>query len=418
MLGTLLHGDDRNHNFRHHRRQNENLTTIDEFPMILDLPANISITTPLVNATHSTNGKTSSVISINVSSHEDGISEEVGEALSAAYASELRNPNLLQMIIVWTSCLCTPFFLGQTPDSIRLPVLMEIVQPSVSCLATFVLFLACATSDNPWQPRELLQSSSVVAYVCFAPAAVWCAIYFVVRASRSKTTTHLCCILIVAAYSKLLHVMHHHSRHSRGLSQVSFLVGCLCAIYTGLTLVFIRMENKCIQMGWDAGQDDDDGDDYGFDLDMTSTSAGGGHKHSQHDNESENFSPRYCIEDVLQRVTDDIMTTEYILSHPEAKSTVVLRTPSISTHLVSSSPAAKESIVHTENIVIASTLLRAIEEDGEISDETENQFHIDSPGVDLEKNALLPRSSDSPKSVKKSTKKAVRSDKSFPGVLE
>jgi hypothetical protein len=85
---------------------------------------------------------------------------------------------------------------------------------------------------------------------------------------------------------------------------------------------------------------------------------------------------------------------------------------------VSPSPAAKESIVHTENIVIASTLLRAIEEDGEISDETENQFHIDSPGVDLEKNALLPRSSDSPKSVKKSTKKAVRSDKSFPGVLE
>jgi len=418
MLGTLLHGDDRNHNFRHNRRKNETLTTIEEFPMILDLPENISITTALVNATHSTNGEASSVISINVSSHGDGISEEVGEALDAAYKSELRNPNLLQMIIVWTSCLCTPFFLGQTPDSIRLPVLMEIVQPSVSCLAAFVLFLACAISDNPWQSRDLLQSSSVVAYVCFAPAAVWCAIYFVIKASRSKTTTHLCGILMVAAYSKLLHVMHHNSRHNRGLSQVSIFVGFLCAVYTGLILIFIRMENKCIQMGWDGGQDDDDADDYGFDLDMSCTSTGGGHKHSQHGDDSDNFSPRYCIEDVLQRVTDDIKTTEYILSHPEAKSTVVLRTPPISTQLVSPSPAPKESVVQKENVVIATTLLRAIEEDGEISDETENQYHVDNSGVDLEKNALLPRSVDSPKSVGKSTKKAVRSDKTFPGVPE
>jgi len=418
MLGTLLHGDDRNNNFRHNRRQNETLTTIDEFPMILDLPANISITTALVNATYSTNDATSSVISINVSSHEDGLSEEVGEALNAAYKSELRNPNLLQMILVWTSCLCTPFFLGQTPDSIRLPVLMEIVQPSVSCLAAFVLFLACATSDNAWQSRNLLQSSSVVAYICFTPAAVWCAIYFVIKASRSKTTTHLCGILMVAAYSKLLHVMHHHSTHSRGLSQVSILVGFLCALYTGLTLIFIRMENKCIQMGWDGGQDDDDADDYGFDLDMSSTSTGGGHKHFQHGNESDNFSPRYCIEDVLQRVTDDIKTTEYILSHPEAKTTIVLRTPPISTELVSPSLVPKESIVDTENVVIANTLLRAIEEDNEMSDGTENPYHIDNSAVDLEKNALLPRSADSAQSVRKSTKKAVRSDKTFPGVPE
>ena len=67
------------------------------------------------------------------------------------------------------------------------------------------------------------------------------------------------------------------------------------------------MENKCIQMGWDTGNDEDDDDDY-----MSSDGAGIGMQGMR------NISPRYCIEDVLQRVSHDIQTTEYILSHPKS----------------------------------------------------------------------------------------------------
>jgi len=178
------------------------------------------------------------------------------------------------------------------------------------------------------------------------------------------------------------------------------------------------MENKCIQMGWDDGQEDEDADDYGFDLDMSSTSAAGGHAQFQHDNETEKFSPRYCIEDVLQRVTDDIKTTEYILSHPETKATVKLRTPSISTQLASPSLAQQETIVDVQNAVVTTTVLDAIEEDGDISDETDSQYHMNNHGVDLEKNALLPRSTDSLKPMEDHLKKAVRSDKTLSGVAE
>jgi len=385
MLGTLLHGDDRNRIFRRDRRRNSTVATGPESAVNSESYRNMTAATSTLNM------NISSGTPLNITSQEHGVSEEVRKALSTAYKSGLQNPNLLQMIFVWAACSYIPFFLGQTPDSIRLPVMMEMVQPSVSCLAAFVLFLICAPRNQQWDPGMWLQSPSFVSYVCLAPPAVWCAVYFITKASRSKTTMHVCCILTVAAYSKLLHVLGHYPDQSRVLSQVGVFVGCLCACYTGLSLVFIRMENKCIQMGWDGGQDDEDADDYGSDLELSSTSAGGAFYDRKP--ESESFSPRYTIEDVLERVSNDIKTTEYILSHPETKpAAVLLRAVPISTQEIPPSPMTQASVVQIQKAVATSTLLNAIEEDDDHSDD-----------ADLEKNTLLPQSMDSTKNVERMT---------------
>jgi len=81
----------------------------------------------------------------------------------------------------------------------------------------------------------------------------------------------------------------------------------MCGLYAALTVVFIRMENKSIQMGWDTDQDEDD--------DRVYMSDGiGMNRGLSDDRQTDRRAPRYCIEDVLERVTSDIEATELILS--------------------------------------------------------------------------------------------------------
>jgi len=299
MIGTLLHGDGMENDFRRAGRlfrgnESSNFTEVVDRTVV----------------------------------EADNIGQDVRDALTTAYTASKQNPNLGQMIVVWAACSYIPFFLGHTPDSIRLPVLLEIIQPSISCMAAVVLFLACATSPHGWYAGHLLRNPSVVAYMCVVPLGVWCAVFFLIRASRAKTTAHVCCILMVAAYVKLLHVMSTFPARGHGLRSVSVFVGCVCGVYTFLTVVFIRMENKCIQMGWDTGQDDDDDLDEDYDMDFSASNRPA-HDGSQHYDDDGPIHARYCIEDVLQRVTNDIKTTEYILSNPSSKATLSQLVPSV-----------------------------------------------------------------------------------------
>ena len=304
MIGTLLHGD---------RRENA-----------LQRGAHIGVEEPNQNFTKGALGD-STVAPV------DDIGQDVRDALSNAYTASLQNPNLGQMMVVWAACSYIPFFLGHTPDSIRLPVLLEIIQPSISCIAAVVLFLACATSQHGWSAGDLLRTPSVIAYLCVVPVGVWCAVFFLMRASRSKTTAHVCCILMVAAYIKLIHTMSAFPARGHGLRSVSVFVGFVCGVYSFLTVVFIRMENKCIQMGWDTGQDDDDehDDDYGINMGFSVSDGPTRNGRQFYDDDAGPIHARYSIEDVLQRVTNDIKTTEYILSNPQSKATLSHATPSV-----------------------------------------------------------------------------------------
>jgi len=309
-------------------------------------------------------------------------------ALNTAYTASMQTPNLTQLVFVWAVCSLVPFFLGNTPDSIRLPVLLETTQPAVSCIAALVLFLACSTSTRGWLPGALLANPALIAYICIAPLGVWCAIYFIFKASRSRTTGHVCCTMMVVAYLKLLHVTSLHQKHSHALQQVSIFVGCTCSLYAILIIFFTRMENKCIQMGWDASQDEegDEDDDY-----MSADGRG--------IQNSSNTSPRYCIEDVLQRVTQDIKNTEYILSHQKGSRSQTVRSEdaAFDTSRNASSSNAAESDVEQEDkdipMLTGNNTLSAIaevlqEDEHDITDEDIENVMLLSPRDTEKKHAV------------------------------
>jgi len=361
MIGTLLHGDNLEYDKTPVRRRLANQT-------------NASFATS-PNTSKINNSSKMPSMGPNDDSSDDS-SDDMAATLNSIYAASIQSPNLVQMIFLYSVCSYIPFFLDRTPESIRLPVLLEIMQPSVSCLAAVVLFVVAASSQGAWLPESMLNSPAFIAYVCLVPLAVWCCIFFIIKAARAKSASYVCCILMLVVYVKLLDITNVMPRKTHAIQQILVLVGCMCALYIVLMTVFIRMENKCIQMGWDTGKDeDDDDDDY-----MSSDGAGIGLE------DMRNISPRYCIEDVLQRVSHDIQTTEYILSHPKTAAkhaapppppeTPADRTPPENTEAESHStePPRRKKKINTEMACIA-----------EFVDHSEDNISED----DVEKASLL-----------------------------
>ena len=401
MLGTLLHDDERNGALR---RADLNGSAMP------DVHDNGNGTKKTPNVTRNSNSPKEE--------SQSQLEDEFREAFDTAYVANVQSPDLWQRVLIWSVCFYIPFFLGSTPDAIRLPVLMEVVQPSVSCIAAFLLFAICAISQDGWTPWHLLNCPHLVAFILLAPPGVWCVIYFIMKGARSKTSTHTCCILMMASYIKLLHAMNFYPSHGGAFEQVCVFVGSFCALYVGLTLVFIRMENKCIRMGWDSGQEEDEGDEYGNELDLTNVSNGAGH--SQIDNmELEDFTPRYCIEDVLHRVTEDIKNTEYILTHPSSKTRLVSATTtsaSVSPTVKPLRPASGADVtsdaqqtynVEVHNAAVSTTMLHAIEEGGTaLESENDSQNAYDASELELP-----PTHVDQQHDPPKNSKTPVRGDK-------
>ena len=165
MLGTLLHNDISGRVLGANRRAQANST-------------NASVAVSSGNMSHQQpeqvgHGATSS----------DAVSDDFAATFTAAYRTSMQSPNIVQMIMLYAICSYVPFFLDRTPDSIRLPVLLEIVQPSVSCIAAVTLFVASAFSHShsDFVRNGFMHSSGLVAYVCLIPIVVWCCIYFVIK---------------------------------------------------------------------------------------------------------------------------------------------------------------------------------------------------------------------------------------------
>jgi len=76
--------------------------------------------------------------------------DDVSATITEAYNASIQSPNMVQMIIFYAVCSYVPFFLHRTPDSIRLPVILEIVQPSISCFAAIVLLRSVFPRTVPW----------------------------------------------------------------------------------------------------------------------------------------------------------------------------------------------------------------------------------------------------------------------------
>jgi len=204
------------------------------------------------------------------------------------------------MLMLWS--LYTPFFLAHIPKSTRLAVLLEIMQPSVTCLSAIGLFLCVLILGNGKDSIiALFESSAFIVYILFIAGSLWIGVYFVMKAFRNKTSSYVCCLLAIVTFFNLVYAVQAGVVNTHTIHSVSVVVGCMCVLYSVLTVTFIRMENKSIQMGWDT-----DADEEMLDVECLSDSDSSVHGHR--------ITLKYCIEDVLDRVLQDIEATETILT--------------------------------------------------------------------------------------------------------
>jgi hypothetical protein len=246
-------------------------------------------------------------------------------ALEQAYeatAASFREPNTFQKLIAWVACFSTPFLISMVPDSVRLPVVLEILQPSMSCFAASVLCIVLIATQisNEHDSNyinimdSVLSSQSEFVYIFLVPILMWSSVYLIIMIIRSKTMSVLSCIFILFSYVRILQVAYG-VEHNSAKEMLVFL-GFVNAVYLILTITFCRAENKAIQMGWAADREDDLYDDeYLSDCET---------RNSAH---MDNYQPQYTIDDVLERVTADIELSERVLHASNNTSTVTSSTP-------------------------------------------------------------------------------------------
>jgi len=230
----------------------------------------------------------------------------VGDVIDTMIDAVMESTRSVQSISVqyslmfWSLCFYTPFFLSRVPESTRLLVLLEILQLSVSCLAALGLFL-CTLMDPDARSsiQALFDSRAFLFYVLFIAGQIWVGVYFVMKALRNKTSSYACSLLTISIFFKLLYTARADAHSNHTVKSVMSFAGCVCGLYTVLKVTFIRMENKSIQLGWDT-----EAEGKMLDLECLSDSDGNVREHI--------VSPRYCIEDVLERVSQDIQTTEIV----------------------------------------------------------------------------------------------------------
>lgn len=233
-----------------------------------------------------------------------------------AAAATFNEPNTFQKFIAWVACLSTPFLISTVPESVRLPVVLEILQPSMSCFAAcllcIVLFVTQTSGkyDNNYINiiDSVLSSESEFVYIFLVPIFIWSSVYLIIKIIRSKTMSVLSCVFILFSYLRILQVAFAVEHNS--VKEVLAFLGFVNTVYLILTIIFCRGENKAIQMGWAADREDDLYDDeYLSDCETRNSS------------QMEQFQPQYTIDDVLERVTSDIEHSERVLHASSTSST-------------------------------------------------------------------------------------------------
>jgi len=233
-----------------------------------------------------------------------------------AAAATFNEPNTFQKFIAWVACFSTPFLISTVPESVRLPVVLEILQPSMSCFAACLLCIVLFVTQTSGKYDSnyiniidsVLSSESEFVYIFLVPIFIWSSVYLIIKIIRSKTMSVLSCVFILFSYLRILQVacaVEHNSA-----KEVLAFLGFVNTVYLILTIIFCRGENKAIQMGWAADREDDLYDDeYLSDCETRNSS------------QMEQFQPQYTIDDVLERVTSDIEHSERVLHASSTSST-------------------------------------------------------------------------------------------------
>ena len=247
----------------------------------------------------------------------------------------IREPNIAQKITTWVACFCVPFFLSSIPDSVRLPVVLEILQPSLTCLASVLLCITLFVTQQEKERYHTNQDNVILAvlsewvtvvHVFCIPGGIWVSVYLIMKCIRSKTLSVVCCLLICFSFVRTLQVANTVDIGNGDVKKALIFVGCLNFLYIIVTINFCRAENKAIQTGWDADREDDlyDGDAFMMSDDMR----------SQHEK-----MPNYTIQDVLDHVSTEIKYSQEMLNTVNHHNAAPVKSYSIPRH-ISFTPSA------------------------------------------------------------------------------
>jgi len=165
----------------------------------------------------------------------------------------IREPNIAQKMTTWVACFCVPFFLSSIPDSVRLPVVLEILQPSLTCLASVLLCITLFVTQQEKERYHTNQDNVVLAvlsewvtvvHVFCIPVSIWVSVYLIMKCVRSKTLSVVYCLLICFAVVRTLQVADTVDIGNGDVKKALIFVGCLNILYIIVTINFCRAENK------------------------------------------------------------------------------------------------------------------------------------------------------------------------------
>jgi len=180
-----------------------------------------------------------------------------------------------RMWALWLLCACAPPLLRNAPPTVRLPVVLELVQPAASAVALLALCLVSWALDVSVFALLDTQSALGDCYLLASGGGVWFCVFMLCLAVRERCSVHVPCVLVLVAVGKTL-AQHWALLHGRQVYELVVCTAVFLALYLGGALYFCRKENVAVRAGWGraldaAGLDSDD--EIEMDLDLSDSRA-------------------------------------------------------------------------------------------------------------------------------------------------
>lgn len=183
-----------------------------------------------------------------------------GDTSIIQYLSWSNDAYHTRMVLLWLLCITVPWLLETAPDSVNIPSLVEISQPSLSALCAICICLVSISTDSRVFSLVKAKNAMGGVFMLTGSSFGWMSVFGIVYCLRKKCISHISVLFLVVSFTKLM-CIHDNMVY---LQKFTPLLGCaggaLCV--HGLLLIYlIRAENIAIRKGWGESSDDLDSDE-------------------------------------------------------------------------------------------------------------------------------------------------------------
>jgi hypothetical protein len=157
----------------------------------------------------------------------------------------------------WLTCLLsflTPFSISNLPSSISLPVILEIMIPSLSYIAMSAICIIYILTQTI--PFSLLSISRPQEYLFFivSPFTVVSILFVVIYYVHRKKSLSLCFCILPLTFTKNC-ITHTQMIYAFKLDILCIITGVIMIVYVLTSILYDREENTAIRMGWGNRED-------------------------------------------------------------------------------------------------------------------------------------------------------------------